>query len=192
MTAQTALFFATPTDFRNWLKKHHKAELELLVGFYKKDSGKPSITWPESVDEALCFGWIDGVRKSLSSEAYTIRFTPRKATSIWSAVNIKKMEVLTTNGKMTEAGIAVFEKRKEHKSAIYSYEKTPAVLSKEFEKIFKANKVAWQFFHSLAPSYQRTAIHWVVSAKQEATRQRRMETLISDSEVGQKIKPLRY
>jgi uncharacterized protein YdeI (YjbR/CyaY-like superfamily) len=186
------VFFPDKAAFRKWLEAHHETEKELLVGFYKVGSGKPSITWSESVDEALCFGWIDGVRKSMDEESYTIRFTPRKPGSIWSAVNIKKVETLSAAGLMYPAGMAAFAKRSEQKSAIYSYEKAPVKLDAPFEKAFKARKKAWKFFQSLAPSYQRTAINWVMSAKQEATRSKRMQALIDDSEQGLKIKPLRY
>lgn len=186
------VFFPDSGAFREWLEANHEKEKELLVGFYKVGSGKPSITWPQSVDEALCFGWIDGVRRSLNEESYCIRFTPRKAGSIWSAVNIKKMELLTKAGLMRPAGLAAFAKRSAEKSAIYSYEKKPVQLHKDFEKQFRANKKAWKFFHELAPSYQRTAINWVMSAKLEATRLKRMQTLIEDSAQHQKIKPLRY
>lgn len=186
------LFFENQKQFRAWLKKNHDKETELLVGFYKVTSGKKSITWPQSVDEALCYGWIDGIRKSIDEVAYTIRFTPRKKNSIWSAVNIKKIEELTQKGLMQPPGLAAFQHRKDAKSAIYSYEKSPAVLDKQFEKKFKANKAAWAYFQSKAPSYQRTAISWVMNAKQESTRIRRMDTLIADSEQGRLIKPLSY
>ena len=185
-------YFATPSDFRKWLQDHHEHEKELLVGFYKVGSGKPSMTWPESVDEAICFGWIDGIRRSIDENRYCIRFTPRKAGSIWSAVNIKKVESLSKLGLMQPAGLAAYSKRSESKSAIYAYEKAPVALANNFQTRFKANKKAWIFFISLPPSYQRTAINWVMSAKQELTRLKRMEALISDSEEGLKIKPLRY
>jgi uncharacterized protein YdeI (YjbR/CyaY-like superfamily) len=186
------VFFPDGSSFRKWLEANHETAKELLVGFYKVGSGKPSITWPQSVDQALCFGWIDGIRRSINDESYCIRFTPRKAGSIWSAVNIKKIEDLTKAGLMRPAGVAAFAKRSAKKSAIYSYEKEPVKLNKKFEQQFKANKKAWKFFHSLAPSYQRTAINWVMSAKQEATRNKRMQMLIEDSAQEQKIKPLRY
>ena len=186
------IYFATPLAFRKWLQEHHEHAKALLVGFYKVGSGKPSMTWPESVDEAICFGWIDGIRRSIDEERYCIRFTPRKSGSIWSAVNIKKVETLTKLGLMQPAGIAAYAKRSENKSAIYAYEKAPVELEKAFENRFKANTKAWSFFKSLPPSYQRTAIHWVMNAKQVATRLKRMQDLISDSEEGLKIKPLRY
>src|SRR3954467_12208731 len=186
------LFFSDQQKFRAWLKKNHNKETELLVGFYKVTRGKESMTWPQSVDQALCYGWIDGIRKSIDDEAYTIRFTPRKKNSIWSAINIKKMEELTQKGLMQPVGLAVFQHRKDAKSAIYSYEKPPVVLDKQFEKKFKANKVAWTYFQSKAPSYQKTSIAWVMRAKQESTRIRRLDTLIKDSEQGRRIKLLDY
>ena len=172
-------FFATPAAFRTWLVKHHKTEPELLVGFYKKDSGKPSITWPESVDEALCVGWIDGVRRSLGDEAYTIRFTPRRATSIWSAINIGRVAVMIEQGRMLPAGLAAFEKRTAKKSVVYSYEqKDLTALDARYEKSFRANKAAWAFFSSQANWYRRNLIRWVMTAKAEETRLRRLAQLI--------------
>jgi uncharacterized protein YdeI (YjbR/CyaY-like superfamily) len=184
------LFFSKPFDFRKWLEKNHAKETELLVGFYKVSSGKPSITWPESVDEALCFGWIDGVRKSIDDESYTIRFTPRKPGSIWSAVNIKKVAELTKKGLMHPAGLAAFEKRKDYKSAVYSFEQKEISLG-EYEKKLKANKKAWSFWSTQAPSYRKAATWWVISAKQEATRAKRLATLITDSEAGLRIAQMR-
>src|SRR6188768_1023431 len=174
-------FFAKQSDFRKWLQKNHKKETELLVGFYKVGSGKPSMTWSQSVDEALCFGWIDGVRKSIDKDSYQIRFTQRKPRSIWSAININKIEELTKQGLMQPAGLASFEKRKEEKSRIYSYEKEEAIFSKDFIKQFKANKKAWKYFQSLAPSYKKVSTHWVMTAKQETTRIKRLNQLIKDS-----------
>jgi uncharacterized protein YdeI (YjbR/CyaY-like superfamily) len=180
----TPTFFAKQSDFRKWLEKNHKKETELLVGYYKVGSGKPSMTWSQSVDEALCFGWIDGVRKSIDNDSYQIRFTQRKPTSIWSAVNIQKIEELTKQGLMRPAGLSSFEHRKDHKSKIYSYENEEATLSPEFKKQFKANKNAWDYFQSLAPSYRKTSTNWVMSAKQETTKQKRLNELIADSEAG--------
>lgn len=139
-------FFPTQEDFRKWLEENHLSSAEILVGFYKIGTKKPSLTWSESVDQALCFGWIDGIRKSIDEESYQIRFTPRKSTSIWSAVNIKKIEELTEKGLMFPAGIAAFENRKEHKSRIYTYENKPTEFPKEFLEQFKANKKAWEYF----------------------------------------------
>ena len=150
-------FFKNQTDFRKWLAKNHDKATELLVGFYKVGSGKPSMTWPESVDQALCFGWIDGVRRRIDDESYSIRFTPRKPTSIWSAVNIKKVEELIKSGQMQPAGLAAFEKRTEHRSRIYAYENAPARLSPEFEKLFRANKKAWAFFTTQTPSTKKSS-----------------------------------
>ncbi|HEY9176826.1 MAG TPA: YdeI/OmpD-associated family protein [Flavipsychrobacter sp.] len=189
----TPKFFKKPADFRKWLEKNHERETELYVGFYKTGTGKPSITWSESVDQALCFGWIDGIRKSIDEESYMIRFTPRKPGSIWSVVNMKKMEELKAQGLVHPKGIAAYERRKDDKSAIYSFEqhKDNIKLPPEFEAEFKKNKQAWKFFHSSAPSYQRAAIWWVISAKREATRINRLHTLIIDSEAGLRIKELR-
>jgi uncharacterized protein YdeI (YjbR/CyaY-like superfamily) len=182
----TPTFFPYQSGFRKWLKQNHKKETELLVGYYKVNSGKPSMTWAQSVDEALCFGWIDGVRKSIDEDSYCIRFTPRKPTSIWSAVNIKKVEELIKQGLMQPAGLAGFEKRKESKSRIYSYEKEATKLAADYEKKFRANKKAWAFFTSLAPSYQKLGIHRVMDAKQEKTQLSRLEKLITESEAGRK------
>ena len=180
----TPIFFASQSDFRKWLQKNHKKESEVLVGFYKVGSGKPSMTWSQSVDEALCFGWIDGVRKSIDNDSYQIRFTPRKPGSNWSAVNIKKIEELTKKGLMQPAGHAAFEKRIESKSGIYSFEKEETELTPDFKKQFKANKKAWEYFQTLAPSYRKISTHWVMSAKQESTRKKRLNQLITDSRVG--------
>ncbi|AWH85361.1 bacteriocin-protection protein [Flavobacterium album] len=181
-------FFKTQADFRKWLDKNSEKETELLVGFYKTNSGKPSMTWPESVDQALCFGWIDGVRKSLGEESYTIRFTPRKPTSIWSAVNIKKMEDLQKKGLVKPAGMAAFEKRKEHKSKIYSYEQEEhAGLPEAMEKEFRANKQAWDFFMDQAAWYRKQMLYRITSAKQEKTQQSRFEKLLNASIEGKRI-----
>ena len=175
-------FFSTQEKFRAWLEKHHQKETELVVGFYKVNSKKPSISWSESVDQALCFGWIDGVRKSIDEESYTIRFTPRKKTSIWSVINIKKVEVLTKAGLMKEAGIKAFELKSDERSKIYSHENEAYVLDPEFEKQFKANKIAWEYFNNQAPSYKKVIIHVIMSAKQEKTRISRLEKAIKFSE----------
>jgi uncharacterized protein YdeI (YjbR/CyaY-like superfamily) len=185
-------FFKTPSEWRKWLEKNHHKETELWVGFYKTSSGKPSITWPKSVDEALCFGWIDAIRKSIDEESYVIRFTRRKPKSIWSVVNIKKVEELIKKGLMMEAGLTIFKARDEKKSKIYSFEQEKVELDKNYEKQFKANKEAWKYFQSMPLSYRKPATHWVMSAKQETTRLKRLDTLIRDSEAGRKIKPLSY
>ncbi|NOT35964.1 MAG: bacteriocin-protection protein [Saprospiraceae bacterium] len=174
----TATFFETQIEFRKWLEKHHKKETELIVGYYKVDSGKPSMTWSQSVDQALCFGWIDGVRKSIDKESYSIRFTPRRSTSIWSAVNIKKVEELTKAGLMKPEGLKAFSLKTEDKSKIYSHEKEPIILETNYEKKFRKNKLAWDFFMKQAPSYKKVMTHWIMSAKQEKTRQSRLEKII--------------
>jgi uncharacterized protein YdeI (YjbR/CyaY-like superfamily) len=184
-------FFPTPDEFRAWLEKHHAMFDELWVGFYKRDSGKPSITPPESVDCALCFGWIDGVRKSLGESSYMIRFTPRKSTSTWSAINIRRVEAMTRDGLMHAAGLAAFAKRSDKKSAIYAYEQRhTAQLDAKFEKQFRANKRAWNFFQSMPPWYRRTATYWVISAKREETKQKRLATLIDDCAHQRSLKHL--
>jgi len=180
----TPTFFPTQSDFRKWLEKNHKTETELLVGFHKIGSGKECMTWPQSVDEALCFGWIDGVRKSIDKDSYQIRFTQRKPTSIWSAVNINKIEVLSKQGLMHPAGLTIFGNRKENKSKIYSYEKEEMEFSPDMIKQFKANKKAWEYFQNLAPSYRKTSTNWVMSAKQEETKLKRLNQLIADSQAG--------
>jgi len=171
-------FFATEISFRKWLQKNHQKESELLVGFYKVGSGKPSITWSQSVDQALCFGWIDGITKSIDKESYCIRFTPRKPTSIWSTVNINKVQKLTESGLMAPEGLKAFALRKESRSAVYSHETESVALESEYIKLFKLNKVAWSFFNKQAPSYQKVMIHWIMSAKQEKTRFSRLEKAI--------------
>jgi uncharacterized protein YdeI (YjbR/CyaY-like superfamily) len=180
-------FFSTPLEFRTWLEKNHQKKTELLVGFYKVGSGKPSITWPQSVDQALCFGWIDGVRRSIDDESYTIRFTPRKPNSIWSAINIKKVAELTKAGLMKEAGKKAFSFKKDHLTKIYSHEKEPAVLDKIYETQFRKNKIAWKYFSTQAPSYQKVMRHWIMSAKQEKTRLNRLEKVIKASEDGKRL-----
>jgi uncharacterized protein YdeI (YjbR/CyaY-like superfamily) len=176
-------FFPTPADFRTWLEAHHDKLREQLVGFHKKSSGKPSITWPESVEVALCFGWIDGVRKSIDESSYTIRFTPRKPTSTWSSINIDLVRKLTRQGLMHPAGLKAFAARNAKKSGIYSYEQRKnARFTREQEKQFRANKTAWEFFCSQAPWYQRVTTYWVISAKREETKLKRLSLLIAHSQ----------
>jgi uncharacterized protein YdeI (YjbR/CyaY-like superfamily) len=182
-------FFKSPGDFREWLEKHHansaSPTLELLVGFHKRDSGKASMTWPESVGVALCFGWIDGVRRRIDDTSYTIRFTPRKPTSTWSAVNVKRVAELERLGLMTPAGRAAFEKLQPKRSVIYSYEqKQESKLDPTDEQRFRANKKAWEFLQGLTKSRRQLGIHRVVSAKKPETRQRRLEELIRRSHQG--------
>jgi uncharacterized protein YdeI (YjbR/CyaY-like superfamily) len=186
----TITFFKSPADFRKWLKKNHATAAELWVSYYKKSSGKASITWPESVDEALCFGWIDGIRKSPNDLSYTIRFTPRKPGSIWSAVNIRRAQELADQGLMQPAGLKAFQARAENKSGIYSYEQKSPELVDPYGKTLRKNKAAWEFFQAQPAWYRKAAGWWVVSAKQEETRLKRLEKLIEDSAQGRTIPPL--
>lgn len=182
-------FFRTPADFRKWMEQHHADHDELWVGYYKKDSGKPSMTWPESVDVALCFGWIDGVRKSIDAESYTNRFTPRRPGSAWSAINIARVGELTKVGLMHPAGLKAFENAEDRRN--YSYEqRKSASLGEEYEGRFRSNKKAWEFFQAQTPWYRRTAVWWVMSAKKEETRRKRLTVLIEDSEKQRPIAPL--
>jgi len=184
-------FFATPAAFCAWLELHHDTAKELLVGFYKVGSGQPSITWPQSVDEALCFGWIDGVRRRIDEASYSIRFTPRRPRSIWSAVNIARVQELTQLGLMRPAGLAACEARSGDRSAIYAYEQPGGVaLSADDEQSFRANEPAWAFFQAQPAWYRRTATWWVISAKKEETRRKRLLTLIDDSAQGRTIREL--
>ena len=185
----TPIFFATPADLRRWFAENHGAARELLVGFYKKDSGERSITWPESVDEALCVGWIDGVRRRIDDRAYSVRFTPRKPTSIWSAVNIARVAALAAGGRMQPAGLKAFEARTEGRSGIYFYEQRERSdkLDTAHETLFKACPAGWEFFQAQPPGYRKLAVWRVVSAKQEATRLKRLEKLIAESAEGRRL-----
>jgi uncharacterized protein YdeI (YjbR/CyaY-like superfamily) len=187
----TATFFETPAAFRRWLQKHHASETELWVGFRKKGTGLPSITWPESVDQALCFGWIDGLRKSIDPDSYRIRFTPRKPGSIWSAVNSKRAQALIDEGLMQPAGARVFAARDVNRTNRYSFERDNVQLGAAQIRTFRAQRRAWQFFEAQPPSYRKMMIWWVVSAKQDATRERRLATLIAHCQAGQRIDPMR-
>jgi len=181
------LFFERPDEWRAWLEENHDRAAEVLVGFRKKSTGKPSITWPESVDEALCFGWIDGVRRSLDDDSYVIRFTPRKSRSTWSVVNVRRAQELIRLGRMTPAGLRAFEARVEDRTAIYSYEQRRAELEGPYADRMRRNPRAWEFFHTQPPGYRRAAAWWVTSAKKEETRLRRLATLIEDSAHGRTI-----
>ena len=183
----TIKFFKSPSEFRKWLEANHASAGELWVGFYKKTSAKTSLTWPESVDQALCFGWIDGIRKSIDEISYKIRFTPRKSTSVWSSVNIKRARDLTDRGLMHAAGLEAFDKRKENRSGIYSYEQRTHEIPEPYGQKLRANSAAWAFFQAQVPSYRKAAGWWVVSAKKEETRQRRLEKLIEDSAQGRTL-----
>ena len=191
LTPTNVKFFARPADFRKWLEEHHRNAQELWVGFYKKESGRPSITWPQSVDEALCVGWIDGIRKRLDDDSYVIRFTPRKPQSTWSAVNIARVAALKREGRMRPAGLSAFERRRDDKSAIYAYEqRKTAMFDEAGERLFRANAKAWQFFQAQPPWYRRTATYKVISAKREETRQKRLAQLIADSAAGRRLREL--
>lgn len=184
-------FFATPAELGAWLAEHHATASELWVGFHKKGSGRPSVTWPEAVDEALCVGWIDGVRKGIDEHRYTIRFTPRKPRSIWSAVNLARVPELTAAGRMRPAGLEAFARRSEVRSSVYSYEqKDAATLEAAHEQRFRADPAAWEFFRSQAPWYRRAATWWVVSAKRAQTREKRLAQLVEDSAHGRRIPSL--
>jgi len=189
----TPTFFPTPADFRSWLEKHHDQQTELWVGYYKKGTKKASIDWPQSVDQALCFGWIDGLRKSIDAESYMIRFTPRRPTSHWSAVNINRMPELIAKGLVTPPGQAAFDKLSDKRSKQFAYEQKDQAtkLPTEFEQQIKANKKAWEFFEALPPSAKKPTIWWVISAKQEVTQLRRLATLIQCSEEGLRIPMIR-
>jgi uncharacterized protein YdeI (YjbR/CyaY-like superfamily) len=181
-------FFESPDDLRRWLLENHDSADELLVGLYKKSTGKPSLTWPQLVDQLLCFGWIDGVRKSIDEDRYTIRVTPRRKGSNWSAVNLRRVPELIELGWMQPQGLAAYEARDEEKARQYSYEREHAALDAELEAAFRANEKAWSFYQSQPPWYRKATAHWVTSAKREETRRRRLTTLISDSESGRKIR----
>jgi uncharacterized protein YdeI (YjbR/CyaY-like superfamily) len=176
------IFFKAAAECRQWLERNHDKATEKWFGFYKKNSGKSGITYREALDEALCFGWIDGLKKSVDESSYTFRFTPRKPKSIWSLVNTKRAEELRKLGRMKPTGLKAFAARNPEKSGIYSFENSTTKLSASCEKEFKAHKEAWEFFQAQPPGYQRTASFWVMSAKKEETRLRRLARLIGNSE----------
>ena len=188
----SAHYFENAAELRAWLEEHHATERELLVGFYKRAARPDAMTWPQSVDEALCYGWIDGVRKRVDDERYTIRFTPRKAKSIWSAVNLRRVEELKKEQRMQPAGLRAHEARDESRSKLYSFEQEVVELGAEREAIFRKNRKAWTFFTGQPPSYRRAATWWVISAKQEATRERRLKSLIEHSAAHERIPPLAW
>lgn len=191
MPGSDPIYFASAEEFREWLALHHDSERELLVGFHKKGTGRPSMTWSESVDEALCVGWIDGVRRSVEGERYTIRFSPRRASSVWSNVNIRRAEALIASGRMQPAGLRAFEARKPDRSGVYSFEQRgEAALTEEMTERFRANVAAWRFWESQPPGYRRTATWYVASAMKEETRARRLEKLIADCVAGRRITEL--
>jgi uncharacterized protein YdeI (YjbR/CyaY-like superfamily) len=185
-------FFATPSAFRAWFEQNHENETELWVGFYRRKANRPSITWSEAVDEALCFGWIDGVRRGVDESAYAIRFTPRRPRSTWSRVNINRASELATLGRMRPAGLRAFEQRSDERSGTYSYEhgRAVATLDAAQEQRFRTNAGAWEFFSSQSPSYRQTVTGWVISAKREETKNKRLQRLIEESARGRRIPPL--
>jgi uncharacterized protein YdeI (YjbR/CyaY-like superfamily) len=183
-------FFETAADLRAWLAANHETADELWVGLHRKSSGRPSITWPEVVDEALCYGWIDGIRRGIDDKSYTNRITPRRKGSNWSAVNIRRVEELEAAGRMTDAGRRAFALRDEAKSRVYSYERETAAFDDDAEATFRANKTAWSWFQDAAPYYRKAATYWVMSAKRQDTRERRLAILIDDSAKGRTVPPL--
>jgi uncharacterized protein YdeI (YjbR/CyaY-like superfamily) len=180
-------FFRTPAAQRRWLERNHSRASELWIGMYKRASGKGGLTYREALDEALCFGWIDGVRRSLDDDAFVQRFSPRTAKSYWSAVNIRRAEELARAGKMHEAGAAAFERRDSAAAERYSFERRNVAFDAAAEKLFRANRTAWEYFQSAPPGYRRLATHWVTSAKRPETRERRLDTLIKESAAGRRI-----
>jgi uncharacterized protein YdeI (YjbR/CyaY-like superfamily) len=183
-------FFKTTAALRKWLEKNHNKKDELWMGYYKKSSGKQGVIYKQALDVMLCFGWIDGISKGIDDEKYCQRYTPRRAKSIWSAVNIKKIEELSKAGMMHEAGLAAFNNRDKKLAGLYSFEQKEIKMPTVFLKMLKANKKAWEYFSKMPPGYRKTATWWVISAKQEETKLRRIRTLIADSEAGRKIGPL--
>jgi len=185
-------FFATPGELRDWLDANHETTDELWLGYYRKSTGRPSVDWSQAVDEALCVGWIDGVRRSVDETTFVQRFTPRRKGSTWSAINVAKVAALTAEGRMRPAGLAAFEARTAANTAIYSYERAAAAFTREEEARFQADGPAWADWQARPPSYRRAVTHWVTSAKQAATRVRRLDALIADSAAGRKVGPMRW
>jgi uncharacterized protein YdeI (YjbR/CyaY-like superfamily) len=187
------VFFKNQAALRAWFQQNHQSETALIVGYYTVGSRKESITWSQSVDEAICFGWIDSIRRSIDKDSYCIRFTPRRQGSNWSEVNLKKAEELTKQGLMFPAGVEAFSKRKNSGSLPYSYESNQqAILEEPMEKLFRHSKHGWNYFQSETPSYRKITIRWVMSAKQEITRWSRLKELIAACEAGKKIKAMSY
>jgi uncharacterized protein YdeI (YjbR/CyaY-like superfamily) len=186
-----AIFFPTPAEFRAWLEEHHDTEAEVWVGYYKKATGKPTMTWPEAVEEALCFGWIDGKVQRIDERRHRQRFTPRRPRSNWSAVNVAKVAELREQGRMTPAGEAAFSARRDDRTAVYSYERRhEAAFDADQEATFRSNEAAWAWFGEQSTSYRQLATFWVVSAKRPETRERRLATLVEGSAAGQRIPAL--
>jgi uncharacterized protein YdeI (YjbR/CyaY-like superfamily) len=185
------IFFETPAELRDWLDEHHQTADDLIVGAWKKSTGKRSLTWPEIVEEALCVGWIDSIRRTVPGDGWTIRLTPRRKRSIWSAVNVAKVQELREAGRMRAAGEAAFAARTADRTGIYSFEQSadPELNAAE-EALFRADPAAWAWFSGKAPSFRKQALHWVISAKRPETRERRLATLIASSAAGQPIPPM--
>ena len=193
MPVSDAIFFEAPAGLRDWLDAHHETADELFVGAWKKATGKPTLTWPEIVEEALCVGWIDSVRRSVPGDGWVIRLTPRRKGSIWSAVNVAKVAELRAAGRLRPAGEAAFSARRDDRTAIYSFEQAgEPVLAADDEARFRAVEMAWAWFSARPPSFRKQAIHWVLVAKKPETRERRLATLIEDSAAGRPIKPMRW
>lgn len=182
---EDAIFFASQDEFSHWLEQHHQSETEVWVGYFKKSTGRATLNWSDSVDVALCIGWIDGIRKSVDAERYKIRFTPRKKGSVWSAVNVKKVEALIESGDMRPEGLELFHARKDAEG--YSVDSMNVELAKAYQDRLKANAKAWEFFEALAPSYRRQSVYWVMSAKRDVTQLKRLETLIASFEAGERV-----
>lgn len=189
--ADSAVYFESPAAFRAWLEAHHESAAELLVGYHKRHTGRPTMTWPESVDEALCFGWIDGIRRAVDAERYTIRFTPRRRHSVWSLINVRRVAALREEGRMRPAGLRAFEARRADKTGVASFERPLQILEPDELRQFKRNARAWAFWEAQPPGYRKTATHWVVSAKRPETRLKRLGVLIADAAAGLRIAPLR-
>jgi uncharacterized protein YdeI (YjbR/CyaY-like superfamily) len=184
-------FFATPAELRDWFDEHHSTLPELWLGYHKKGTGRPSVSWSQAVDEALCVGWIDGILKRVDEATHVQRFTPRRKGSNWSAINVAKVAALTAEGRMRPAGLAAFEARTDAKTAVYAYERVEASFTDDETALFRADATAWADWQRRSPSYRRTVTHWVTSAKQASTRERRLATLIADSRAGQEVGPMR-
>lgn len=185
------IYFESPAEWRAWLEQHHASETEIQVGFYKKNTGRQRMTWSQAVDEALCFGWIDGIVRRVDDERHQQRFTPRKAKSTWSAVNIDKVERLTAEGRMADAGLRAYAARSEENSRIYAFEQVAVELPPEALQRLRADEAAWTFWESRPVGYRRVASWWVVSAKRPETREKRLATLIEDCAAGRLIKSRR-
>ena len=184
---RNVIYFASPDELRDWFDAHHDTADELWIGYHRKATDRPTVSWPQAVDEALCVGWIDGVRYRIDEERHAQRFTPRRKGSIWSAINTRRADELIAEGRMRPAGKRAFEARSPEKTAIYSYERETAAFSKEQQARFEAEEAAWAFFQAQAPSYRRSITHWVSSAKRDETRERRFEKVLEESRGGRRI-----